>query len=54
MPVIINDLEVVVDAEPPRDQENADRQTPAQTLRAEDINDIVERQARMLARVLAH
>lgn len=54
MPVIINDLEVVIDVEPPQPQDATVRPATASALRPEDINDIVERQARALARVLAH
>lgn len=54
MAVIINDLEVVVGAEEPRPPEEAERAEAAPSLRPEDINDIVERQVRLLTRVLAH
>lgn len=54
MPVIINDLEVVVDADALPEEESRDRPAPAPMLRPEDIHDIVARQARMLVRVLAH
>jgi hypothetical protein len=53
--VIINDLEVVVDAEEARAPEEAERrEEAAPPLRPEDINDIVERRLRLLTRVLAH
>jgi hypothetical protein len=54
VPVIINELEVVVDAEEPRAQEATGRPAPAPKLRPEDISDLAERRARTLARVLAH
>jgi hypothetical protein len=54
VPVIINDLEVVVDAEAPVAPENPERRGSAPLVRPEDIQDIVERQARAMARVLAH
>jgi hypothetical protein len=54
MAVIINDLEVVVDAEETR-PEAPDRPAAAPPpLRPEDLHDIVERQRRLLTRVLAH
>jgi len=54
VPVIINELEVVVESKEPRAQEARDRPAPAPRLRPEDISDVVERRARALARVLAH
>jgi hypothetical protein len=52
--VIINELEVVVDAQEPRPSDQAERTEAPPPLRPEDINDILERQLRLLTRVLAH
>jgi hypothetical protein len=52
--VIINELEVVVDAPEPRPPDEAERSEAAPPLRPEDVNDILERQVRLLTRVLAH
>jgi hypothetical protein len=54
VPVIINEIEVVVDSEEPRAHDATDSPAPVPRLRPEDVSDIVERQTRALMRVVAH
>ncbi len=54
MPVIINDLEVLVEPSPQPEEEAAVSVARPEPVTPQDLTDIIRRRAERLARLLAH